>query len=86
MNMVQHSSPTVRSAIPNGPEEHSAMMRAPLERKRCRVNGKGVTALKPFGRILKRNRSAAVSRMEPPHEMGLSLPVNMDFEAHGRES
>ena len=60
------------------------MMRAPLERERCRVNRKGIVTLKPFGRILKRNRRASVSRMESPHKMGLSLPVNMDFEAHVR--
>lgn len=60
------------------------MMRAPLKRERCGINRKGIVTLKPFGRILERNCRASVRRMEPPHKMGLALPVNMDFEAHGR--
>ena len=35
------------------------------------MDGEGIIALKPFGRLLERNRRASFSRMESAHKMGL---------------
>src|ERR1700722_5311735 len=68
-----------------GPKEHCPMMRAALQWKRRRVNGEGIVAPKPFRRILERNRGALFPRVEPPDKMGLLVPIDMDFEIHGRQ-
>ena len=79
----QDTSPAVRPAILNRPEKCCPMMRTALQGERCRINGKGVVTLKPFGAYSNETddpRSAAWSR---PTKMGFALPINMDFHAHG---
>src|SRR5213082_750349 len=80
----QHAAPAVRPAVLNGSEERSAMMRSALQWKRGGVDGERVRSLEPFERILKRDGRSLFSRMEPPHEMGLLPPINMNFKAHER--
>ncbi len=58
------------------------MMRSALQWKRGGVDGERAGALEPFERILKRDGRSTLSRMEPPHEMGLPSPINMNFKAH----
>jgi hypothetical protein len=60
------------------------MMSAALQRKRCGVNSEGVNPLEPFGLILKRDGRTLFSPVKPPNEVGLPLPINMDFQVHVR--
>jgi hypothetical protein len=60
------------------------MMSAALHRKRCGVNSEGVNTLEPISLILKPDGRTQFSPMEPPNEVGLPLPINMDFQAHIR--
>src|SRR5437667_1821016 len=79
------SSARLTAAFLNGSEERPAMMRSALQWKRGGVDGERVGALEPFERILERDGRSPFSRMEPPHEMGLPPPINMNFKAHGRD-
>ena len=57
-------------------------MHARPQRKSCWINREIAIPPQPFGGILKRNGRSPFSRKEKPDEVCLSMPVDVNFDAH----